>query len=260
MVMPRVPGLLYAPINYYLGGIKPLTMTCAAVMQQLEAMGSESTKRTLLNHGAKEPFFGVKVGDLKTLQKKIKKDHVLSLALYNTGNSDAQYLAGLIADENKITKDDLQHWVKTAAWHMQSEYTVPWIAAESRYGYILALEWIDAKEPSIQASGWTTLASLAGIKKDEELDIPQLRNLMHRVQAQIHTAPNRVRYCMNTFILAVGCHVKDLTDEAITIAHTVGPITVDMNGTACKVSFAPEYIEKVKASGKLGNKKKMARC
>ena len=235
-------------------------MTCSDIMQQLQAMATESTKRTFLNHGAKEPVYGVKVGDLKTIQKKVKKNHELSLELYKTGNSDAQYLAGLIADEKQITKEQLQDWANTASWHMQSEYTVPWIAAESPYGYVLALEWIDSEEPALQASGWSTLASLVGIKKDEELDIVQLRKLLKRVQVKIHTAPNRVRYCMNNFILAVGCHVKALTDEAKEIGNTIGPVMVNMNGTACKVPYAPDYIDKVKAAGKLGSKKKMARC
>jgi 3-methyladenine DNA glycosylase AlkD len=235
-------------------------MTCDEVMQQLEALRSESTKRTFMNHGAKEPLFGVKVGDLKIIQKKIKKDHALSLALYKTGNSDAQYLAGLIADETKISKEDLQEWANKASWHMQSEYTVPWIAAESPYGYALALEWIDATDHHLQASGWTTLASLVGIKKDEELDIPHLQTLLHRVASTIQSAENRVRYCMNTYIIAVGCYIKALTEDAVKIAKAIGPINVDMNGTACKVPFAPEYIEKVKMKGKLGAKKKMARC
>ncbi len=94
-------------------------------MKELEAMGNEQTKKVLMKHGAKEPIFGVKVGDLKKIVKKVKKDHDLSLAIYNTGNSDAMYLAGLIADENQITKEQLQSWAEKANWYMISEYTVP---------------------------------------------------------------------------------------------------------------------------------------
>jgi len=235
-------------------------MTCAEIMQQLEDMGTETTKRTFLNHGAKEPFFGVKVGDLKTIQKRIKKNHELSLALYRTGNSDAQYLAGLIADEKKITKAELQEWAETASWYMQSEYSVPWIAAESAYGYELALEWIAAKDTQLQAAGWATLSSLVAIKKDDELDIPNLQKLLERVSSTIHQAPNRVRYLMNGYVIAVGCYVKSLSEEALKVGKAIGTVNVDMNGTACKVPSAPEYIEKVIAKGKVGTKKKMARC
>lgn len=235
-------------------------MTCEEIMQQLKAMGTDDCKRIFMNHGAKEPLFGVKVGDLKTIQKKIKKNHTLSLELYRTGNSDAQYLAGLIADEKKISKEDLQEWANNACWYMQSEFTVPWIAAESAFGYALAVEWIDAKEPHLQASGWSTLASLVGIKNDEDLDQINLQQLLQRVVSTIHTAPNRVRYAMNNFVLAIGCHIKSLTAHAIEAGRAIGPVTVDMGGTACKVPYAPEYIEKAAAKGKVGNKKKMARC
>ncbi|RYZ44357.1 MAG: hypothetical protein EOP49_27295 [Sphingobacteriales bacterium] len=91
-------------------------MTVNEIMQQLAGMGSEQTRKTFTNHGATGNFFGVKVGDLKTIQKKVKKNHQLSLDLYNTGNSDAMYLAGLIADEKQITKKDLQSWAENATW------------------------------------------------------------------------------------------------------------------------------------------------
>ena len=73
-------------------------MQLAEIMQQLEAWGSEQTKKTLMRHGAREPLFGVKVGDLKKIEKKVKKNHQLAMQLYDTGNADAMYLAGLIAD------------------------------------------------------------------------------------------------------------------------------------------------------------------
>ncbi|WP_366414818.1 hypothetical protein [Paenibacillus sp. GP183] len=40
-------------------------MILEEVMNNLEEMGTEQTKRTFMRHGAKEPLFGVKVGDLK---------------------------------------------------------------------------------------------------------------------------------------------------------------------------------------------------
>ena len=45
-------------------------MTFEEVMSELEGYGNENTKRTYANHGAKEPFFGVKGGDLKKILKK----------------------------------------------------------------------------------------------------------------------------------------------------------------------------------------------
>jgi hypothetical protein len=39
-----------------------------------------------------------------------------------------------------------------------------------------------------------------------------------------------------------------------------GLVEVDMGNTACKVPFAPDYIQKVKDRGTIGKKRKSARC
>src|SRR5450432_4718835 len=103
-------------------------MTVKEILAELRSRGYESIKKILLKHGVKEPFFGVKVAYLKTIQKKIKKDYQLAKDLYATGNADAMYLAGLIADDEKMTKTELQTWVKQAVSNNISGYTVPWVA------------------------------------------------------------------------------------------------------------------------------------
>jgi hypothetical protein len=180
--------------------------------------------------------------------------------LYNSGNSDACYLAGLIADETKMTKQDLQHWAHNASWYMVSEYTVPWVASESVHGYELALEWIASGNDAISAAGWSTLASLVTIQQDRELDLAVLHKLLNRVVDQIQQAPNRTRYAMNSFVIALGCSVTSLSNAAVNAGKKIGVVLVDAGDTACKVPYAPDYIQKVIAKGKLGPKKKMARC
>src|ERR1700755_3690663 len=103
-------------------------MTIDEIMTQLEVNGSESIKKILLKHGVKEPFFGVKIEHLKPIQKKVKMDYQLAKDLYATGNADAMYLAGLIADDAKMTKADLQTWDEMALSNNTNEYTVPWVA------------------------------------------------------------------------------------------------------------------------------------
>jgi 3-methyladenine DNA glycosylase AlkD len=235
-------------------------MTADEVLAELSALGNESTKKVLMRHGAREPFYGVKVEDLKKLQKRIKKDHALALALYDTGNSDAMYLAGLIAEPAKMKKADLHKWAKKAYWHMLSEYVVAWTAAESPHGAELAREWIDSPKEGIASAGWATWGSLVAIKPDEELDLDELKGLLERIESDIHAAPDRVRYTMNAFVIAVGGYVAPLTEAAKATARAIGEVTVDMGGTACKVPSAPEYIAKIEQAGKVGKKRKTAFC
>jgi 3-methyladenine DNA glycosylase AlkD len=237
-----------------------MSVTATEIVEELKQRGSESIKRVLMKHGAKEPFYGVKIEDLKKIQKRVKTNHQLALELYDTGISDAMYLAGLIADDAQMTKKDLQRWVKQAYWCMLGECTVAWVAAGSPHGRELALRWIDSKQESIAAAGWATLGSLVAIRADDELDLAEIRALLSRVQKTIHDQPNRVRHTMNNFVIAVGCYIKPLTDLAVAAAEKIGTVTVDVGETACKVPYAPDYIQKVRARGTLGKKRKSARC
>jgi 3-methyladenine DNA glycosylase AlkD len=169
-------------------------MTVKEIMTELQSKGSDSIKKILLKHGVKEPFFGVKVEYLKPIQKKIKKDYQLAKDFYNTENADAMYLAGVIADDKKMTKADLQSWVKQAVSNNISEYTVPWVTAESDHGYELALLWIDSPEEHMAASGWATLGALVSLKDDADLDIAKIKSLLTRVIKDIPVSKNRVRH------------------------------------------------------------------
>ena len=223
-------------------------------------MGSESIKKVLIQHGAVEPFYGVRIGDMKKIVKKVKMDHQLALDLYDTGISDAMYLAGFIVDDDKMSKKDLQNWLKKAPWSMISEYTVAWVAAEGKHGYELGLEWIESKDDKIQTAGWATLAGIVSMKSDEELDIPKLKSLLQRVEKTIHQSPNRSRYMMNNFVICVGSYVSELNTLAKETGKRIGEVYVDMGGTSCKVPSAVDYIKKVEAKGSLGKKKKTVKC
>jgi 3-methyladenine DNA glycosylase AlkD len=235
-------------------------MTTKEIMTELSKLGSAQTKKTFANHGAPEPMFGVKVGDMKSIVKKIKMDYQLSLELYDTGNSDAMYLAGLISDPKKMTKKDLQHWAETATWHMITEYSVAWTTAESPFALEMAKKWIKSKEEKIACAGWNTYSSYLGITETSLLDLKELKELLDHIQKNISKAPNRVKYVMNGFVIAVGGNVRELTEHAKKVAKAAGVIHVEMGGTACKVPSAPEYIDKMIARGMPDKKRKTAKC
>jgi 3-methyladenine DNA glycosylase AlkD len=235
-------------------------MTAKEILAELKPLGSGSYKRVMANHGVKEPFFGVKISDLQKIRKRTKKDYQLALDLYDTGNYDAMYLAGLIADDARMTKKDLQHWLANATHRPLASSTVPWVAAGSRHGWELALEWIDSKKAQIAEAGWATLRSIVSVKDDSELDLPELKRLLHRVRKTIHQAPNDVRSQMNLFVIAVGSYVQPLTDTAIQVAEKIGPVTIDMGHTSCQVPFAPDSIRKVQKRAGIGKKRKSAKC
>lgn len=235
-------------------------MTAKQVMTELKKLGNEQTKKTLIRHGAIEPIFGVRIGDMKALIKAGKNNHPLALELYATGNSDAMYLGGLIADADKVTKTELNRWAKEASWPLIANSTVAALAAETPHGWRLALEWIESKKELIASAGWNTLTHHLSITSNEVVDHKEVEKLITRAVSKIHEERNQVKAAMNGFIIGVGSYLPDLTQKAKAAAKKIGKILIDQGQTACKTPDARAYIEKIEKMDHIGKKRKTARC
>ena len=234
-------------------------MTAKDIVGELKKLGTEQTRKMWLKHGAQEPCFGVKVEDMKKIQKRVRVDYHLALDLYDTGIADAMYLAGLIADDAKMTRKDLQKWVKGATTVWVAEFTVPWVASAGPHGREMALKWMDSRNETIASAGWQTYSSMVAIKEDADLDLAEIKSLLQRVAKSIHQQPNRVKYVMNSFVIAVACFVKPLHKIAVDTANGIGKVSVDLVGD-CKIPYAPDQIKKFEARSAIGKKRKSPKC
>jgi 3-methyladenine DNA glycosylase AlkD len=236
--------------------------TVTSVMADLKKKGSEKTRIIYARHGmATERMFGVSMAELKVIAKTIKGQQALACELYETGNLDAMYLAGMVADGKQMSEKQLNGWAEGAAGlPMISEYTVPWVAVENAHARDLAMRWITSKKEHVASSGWCTYSGLVATKADEALDLAEIADLLSTVVKGIKSAQNRVRYTMNGFVMAVGTYVKPLLKQAKASAQQIGAVSVDVGDTACEVRLASAQIEKIQASGRVGQKRKTIRC
>jgi DNA alkylation repair enzyme len=233
-----------------------------SIMDTLKSKGRENTRAIYAKHGLPaDRTFGVSIADLKTIAKTIKRQQALALDLYATGNVDAMYLAGIVADGAQMTSEQLRSWaVGAEGMQMISEYTVPWVTTENPEGRRLAMEWIKSQKEHLPTCGWCTYSGLVSMRPDDALDLTEIEGLLEFVAEKIDGAQNRVRHTMNGFVIAVGSYVKPLNAKAKAAARKLGAVKVDMGDTACKVPLASGYIEKVEAMGRVGQKKKTIRC
>jgi 3-methyladenine DNA glycosylase AlkD len=235
--------------------------TVEQVMTALKQKGKAERIRLFANYGAPtDTMFGVSVADMKVIAKQIKGEQELACELYETGNSDAMYLAGMVANGALMTKRLLDRWAKLATWQMISEYTVPWVASESKHARALALEWMGSRKESVASSGWSTYSGHVAVTPDDALDMAEIGMLLDRVEGDLDSAPSRVKYTMNGFVIAVGSHVAPLAHRAKALASRIGKVEVELGGSSCKVPLAGEVIAKVEKAGRLGRKRKTIKC
>ncbi len=216
-------------------------MSLSETMSALEKAGSAQTKKTYARHGAVEPMFGVSFATLKTLYKRIKVDHELALALWNTGNYDARNLAVKIADPARMTPADLDKWAKTPNQPMCHSYVAS-LAVEGPHGRSRADAWLSSSDEALRGAGWCLVAALA--MRDTSTPSSWFEARLSEIEKSIRTAPNSHREAMNQAVIMIGCRDASLRKAATAAAKRIGKVEVDHGDTACKTPDAVSYIEK----------------
>jgi 3-methyladenine DNA glycosylase AlkD len=212
-------------------------MDLQTVMQELEALSKERTKKMYISNGAHEPLFGVATGAMKPIAKKIKRNQPLAEELYATGNYDAMYFAGIIADPEAMTEADFDRWMDDAYFYMLSDYVVAVTLAEADIAQAVADKWIESGEELRMSGGWSCYCWLLGNRPDAEFSEEKLAKMLDKVKDTIHDSPERTKSAMNNFVYTVGVSYLPLHEKAVETAKAIGP--VEMKRDKKKSSFLP---------------------
>ncbi|MCM3707049.1 MULTISPECIES: DNA alkylation repair protein [Cytobacillus] len=235
-------------------------MDLQTVMQELEALGKERTKKIYISNGAQEPLFGVATGAMKPIAKKIKRNQPLAEELYATGNYDAMYFAGVIADPEAMTEADFDRWMDAAYFYMLSDYVVAVTLAETDIAQDVADKWIESGEELRMSGGWSCYCWLLGNRPDAEFSEEKLSKMLDKVKDTIHDSPERTKSAMNNFVYTMGVSFLPLHEKAVEIAKAIGPIEMKKGKKKSTILQASENIQKEVDRGRIGFKRKYVRC
>ncbi|OWR30744.1 DNA alkylation repair protein [Saccharibacillus sp. O23] len=235
-------------------------MNAQEVLNELQALGTERTKKRYLSEGAREPLFGTATGAMKPMSKITKKDQALAEELYATGNYDAMYFAGVIADPEVMTEADFERWIDAAYFYMIADHIVSVTLSETNIAQQVAEKWIASGEEMRMSAGWSCYCWLLGSRKDAEFDTEKLDGMLNLVQETIQDAPDRAKYSMANFVVAVGVSYIPLSERALETAEAIAPVEIGTGTSKIKVLQTAANIRKALDRGQLGFKRKHVRC
>ncbi len=235
-------------------------MEFETVMQELKALGKDRIKKTYVNNGAHEPLFGVATGEMKPLAKKTGRDQPLAEQLYATGNYDAMYFAGVIAEPEVMTEADFERWIDAAYFYMLSDFVVAVTLAETSIAQVVADKWIASNEELKMSAGWSCYCWLLGNRSDDEFSTSKIARMLDQVRETIHDSLDRTKSAMNNFIYTVAVSYLPLHEKAVETAKAVGQVEVSRGKKKCRIPSASENIQKAIDRGQLGFKRKHVRC
>ncbi len=229
-------------------------------MQELEAIGKERMKKLYISNGAHEPVFGVATGEMKPIAKKIRKNQALAEELYATGNYDAMYFAGVIAEPQAMTEADFERWIDQAYFYMLSDFVVAVTLSETDIAQEVSDKWIASGDDLRMSAGWSCYCWLLGSRPDTEFAESKLAEMLDKVKDAIHDAPLRTKSSMNNFLYTVAVSFKPLHEKAVEAAREVGPVEFKKDNAKSKLLNASDMIQKAIDRGGIGFKRKYVRC
>src|SRR5688500_9494796 len=121
-------------------------MTLDEIVDDLRTLGSEKIRELNAKNGAGDNQFGVKLGDLRTLAKKVKADHELATALWRSGNVDAMLLATLVLKPKQIATDELDSMVSSATYTQLADWLVSYVVKVHPQKELLRQTWMESND------------------------------------------------------------------------------------------------------------------
>jgi 3-methyladenine DNA glycosylase AlkD len=238
--------------------VRSMTTTLAQAMSALEAAGSEQTRKTYRRHGATDPMFGVKFGDLRPLGKKIGTDQALAEGLWASGNADARLLACMVADPTAVSEDELDTWLADIDTYFLVDVFVAEMASKPSGRRARAERWIASERDRTAQAGWDLMTYVA--LHDEDVADEFFEEQLDLIAQRITKYGNWTRRSASNTIISIGLRNDELEAAARQTAAAMGAVEFDPGQTSCVMPDPIAYLEKTKAYRAKQAEKRAARA
>jgi 3-methyladenine DNA glycosylase AlkD len=225
---------------------KGAPLTLEDTLRQLESLGNpgvraQNAKSGPFGSGAGDNQFGVPRGDIRKLAGKIKTNHELALALWKTGNIDAQFLATLLVKVDLLSADELERMVKSVTYSWVAEWLYSYVVKEHADKETLRKKWMESDDRWVARAGWQLTAGRIA-KSPEGLD---LEALLDRIEKELGAAAPEVQWTMNMCLAEIGIRTPKLRKRAIAIGEELGVYRDYPCSKGCTSPFAPIWINEM---------------
>ena len=172
------------------------------------------------------------------LANKIKTNHELALALWKTGNIDAQFLATLLVQVNRLSADEMERMVKSVTYMWVAEWLYSYVLKQHADKEALRKKWMTSDDRWAARAGWQLTAGRVA-KSPKGLD---LEALLDRIEKEMGAAAPEVQWTMNAGLAEIGIHFPKLRKRAVAIGEALGIYRDYPVSKGCTSPFAPIWI------------------
>lgn len=186
-----------------------------------------------------------KLGDLRKIAKEIKKDHVLAMELWSTGEFLPRQLAILIMDNNNISQDLIDRLDKDMQAHPINERNqlMDWIMANQLTKNKKTLELINSWETSPSALQRRVFWYYQGrLRWVGQIPPGNTADLLSAIEANITKEKPEVQWAMNFTAGWIGVYDQKYRTRCIALGEQTGLFKDEMVSKGCTPNYLPEFI------------------
>ena len=187
----------------------------------------------------------VKMGDLKQRGKEIKKDHVLAMELWSTGDYHARLLSTLIFDKKLLTEEVIEQLATDMLGHDGPErcQLADWLMvnqlSKDKSLTSLMLTWEKHPSPILRRLFWYHQARLRWVGQAPPANSEAL---IDALESEMADAEPEVQWAMNFCAGQIGIHQAEYRARCICLGETLGLYKGERVAKNCTPSYLPEFI------------------
>jgi len=213
-------------------------MTCAEVMAELSSLTDVKIREHNIRSGIGDNQFGVKMGDIRAIAKRLKTNPELAEELWATGNFEAMMLATLLMKPKQLSLEDLDRLVSSVTLSQVADWLGTNVIKQHPEKESVRARWMDSSHEITARMGWSLTAERI-VKDPEGLD---LVGLLDRIETEMGRAPKVAQWTMNYCLAEIGIKYADLRERAIAIGEKIGAFRDYPTPKGCTSPFAPLWI------------------
>ena len=216
-------------------------MTLKETLARLKSLGNERVRALNKKNGAGDNQYGVRMGDIRNVAAKIKNGHDLALALWNTGNIDARFLAILLIKPKQLSRADVDRMMRSVDFANLADWLISYVIKKHPDKETLRQSWMEDDDRWAARAGWSLTSERIG-RSPDGLDLPAL---LDRIEAEMPKAAPEVQWTMNFCLAGIGIHFPKLRKRAITVGEQLGIYRDYPVSKGCTSPFAPIWINEM---------------
>ena len=197
--------------------------TVEEVMQELQSKAKPDQIEGMAKFAiVGDQRMGVSVPEMRKIAKAVGKNHQLALDLWETGVPEGMIVAGMIAEPEKLTDEQMEDWVVDInSWDICDQVCMN-LFKKSPLAEKKIFEWSVREEEFVKRSAYALIACLAW--HDKQAGDEEFTKFFPLIVAGSTDDRNFVKKAVNWALRNIGKRNQNLNEQAILCARQIHEI------------------------------------